>query len=1302
MASNDRTSPAVHAMEHICLDFRSRQGRYVDAFNRFLEENRRALGFEGIEDLHGAYLDRAFADNLPTTLIVSNITMGPQSLWLIRPSTEGPLAASFGAGHRAPAFRSYWRSGCLVVTGFEIVPHVPPRPSEIQISGLLHLTPTLETMTSRDLEVLEALPRRRQETAGKVGPWNDYMTWKEGLVKRGQVALRYDRIEVVGDDLVRFIICGRHPLTTLRKRLSRASLVVVPPGASRSPETWDPDPKARPGFIRVGDTARIEALNAGKRANGRDRNREAAAEEPVPVAITCRLNSGTEPEDIPAKGFVLSHIGGDLKPIHNERQAVKRLLNDWGHNPYLAEWLFDIGNAARPETIDDVISRYLHCRLNKAQRDAVNKAAAALDVFFILGPPGTGKTEAIAWICLLAIARGQRVLLSSQTNTAVDNVLARLEDQISVRPLRVAQEDRVEAETRQFLADNAPGVLLRKVVRDCRRRLREYQEQAQRIKVVEQALSSLRGILARIEENRQQIAKLEQQHEQLRQTRQEHINSLSSAQGQLRSLTQQRQTLAELVDWLGEGAGDPPVVEVLRPTPITQSLAACAGQLQVGLIDLRWPLAWLPAVAPSSADACLRLIHQARRVLGTIEELEAPVMEALAVCRGAADVNRSDSSVRVRELEAERARLLDSERDEDMLRVARINQELRALRGEQWSGVCRGLQRPLRQLFQVGLPAELEELISSLAPETAQVNVLQGLQVFAGQVRDQIRQVLQRYLAPLQDQCRAVISELVQRIEIEQQGTQAQQGHIDEIEYQIDEIQGQHEQTDTHLRELDQRWRELWPDTHLEQPPGDPPAPSAEALDGRRTAFEAYQQAHAEEHDRRHRWAPLLDQWVDRLARPEEARRPDLRALYEKHANVVGITCYEAGQRDFYNRPDFRPFDLVIIDEVSKVTPPELLEAALLGRKLILVGDHRQLPPHWKEQDFTFEEAAEDGQLDSAEVLRYRQMVTSSLFQQLYEKAPESLRQMLVIQYRMHPQIMAVINLFYDGLLVAGPDEQTLDRLRQHHLQIRDRRGGWFLEPHHHVLWIDSTTDARGRPFFERQSGTSKFNLLEVDLIEASLRRIDQGLTDLGYGVHHQLTASQAEQGLACRAWVERELPQAPAATIDDLLLHNRVTLNGRAARPGDIVRAGDALEIDARKQVGVITFYGAQLREIRSRIRQIREQDPRALSAIDLNTNTVDRFQGMECPIVLVSLVRARSNYHGGQHVKQYQRINVALSRAQELLVIIGSERTFRNVEIDLPPMSGGAPKKIPVYRRIYDLVTRFGGRRYAKQILA
>ena len=486
-----------------------------------------------------------------------------------------------------------------------------------------------------------------------------------------------------------------------------------------------------------------------------------------------------------------------------------------------------------------------------------------------------------------------------------------------------------------------------------------------------------------------------------------------------------------------------------------------------------------------------------------------------------------------------------------------------------------------------------------------------------------------------------------------------------------------------------------------EQPASDPPAPSIEALETRRLAFEAWQQAHQEEHARQRRWLSILEGWIDRLDKPEEARRPYLHALYKKNANIVGITCYEAGQRDFYENPEFKPFDLVIVDEVSKVTPPELLEAALLGRTLIIVGDHRQLPPHWREHDLTFEEAAEEGELDAEAVRRFRTMVTSSLFQQLFEAAPESLRHTLLVQYRMHPQIMAIINLFYDGLLVAGPDEQTLDRLRQHHLRIPDGRGGWLLEPHHHVLWVDSTKDANGRPFFEKQSGTSKVNLLEVDLIEQSLLRLNWALVDRGYGSRHQAKATQAEQALTCGDWAARVLGKAPVETAGDLFSHKRIKLNGRVARPDDAVRAGDTLEIDARKQVSVITFYGAQLREIRQRIRRMRDRNPHILSALDLKTNTVDRFQGSESAIVLVSLVRARRNYHGGRHVKQYQRINVALSRAQELLVIIGSERTFRDVEIELPPMNGGEPKKTPVYRRIYELVTRFGGRRYAKQLL-
>lgn len=63
---------------------------------------------------------------------------------------------------------------------------------------------------------------------------------------------------------------------------------------------------------------------------------------------------------------------------------------------------------------------------------------------------------------------------------------------------------------------------------------------------------------------------------------------------------------------------------------------------------------------------------------------------------------------------------------------------------------------------------------------------------------------------------------------------------------------------------------------------------------------------------------------------------------------------------------------MVIIDEVSKATPLELLLPLMRGRKAILVGDHRQLPPLFQEsQDSSLtledivEEETEEGRSDT-------------------------------------------------------------------------------------------------------------------------------------------------------------------------------------------------------------------------------------------------------------------------------------------------------------------------------------------------
>jgi hypothetical protein len=357
----------------------------------------------------------------------------------------------------------------------------------------------------------------------------------------------------------------------------------------------------------------------------------------------------------------------------------------------------------------------------------------------------------------------------------------------------------------------------------------------------------------------------------------------------------------------------------------------------------------------------------------------------------------------------------------------------------------------------------------------------------------------------------------------------------------------------------------------------------------------------------------------------------------------------------------------------------------------------------FRERDTSFSEAFAEGMIDKATFERYRKMVTSSLFEELFEAAPEELKTMLWVQYRMHPQVMDAVNEFYGGQLQPGapPDaeepRQALDGKRQHHLRIPDGRGGFLLEPHQHLLWVDSSWEAQGKRHWEEQHGTSKVNRLEVTLVVEVLRRLNKALQERGYGRHDPkkpFRVEPSDKGRSLREFVRARLGDVPDTTLDDLFEEKRVRLRGRSQKPGRIVEPGEEIHIDARRQVGVLTFYGAQLRELRKVI----DPEVDSFDALELRTNTVDRFQGMERPIVIASLVRATRGTMG-EFVRQFQRVNVGFSRAQELLVVIGSAETFKPALIDLPPLEGGAPTRVAVYNNIFDLALTAGGRRHAWQ---
>jgi DNA replication ATP-dependent helicase Dna2 len=64
--------------------------------------------------------------------------------------------------------------------------------------------------------------------------------------------------------------------------------------------------------------------------------------------------------------------------------------------------------------------------LNEDQRGAMTKVLTARDYALVLGMPGTGKTTTIAEIIRAIVARGQSVLLTSYTHSAVDTIVSKL------------------------------------------------------------------------------------------------------------------------------------------------------------------------------------------------------------------------------------------------------------------------------------------------------------------------------------------------------------------------------------------------------------------------------------------------------------------------------------------------------------------------------------------------------------------------------------------------------------------------------------------------------------------------------------------------------------------------------------------------------------------------------------------------------------------------------------------------------------------------------------------------------------
>ena len=318
------------------------------------------------------------------------------------------------------------------------------------------------------------------------------------------------------------------------------------------------------------------------------------------------------------------------------------------------------------------------------------------------------------------------------------------------------------------------------------------------------------------------------------------------------------------------------------------------------------------------------------------------------------------------------------------------------------------------------------------------------------------------------------------------------------------------------------------------------------------------------------KWQKILKEWCGQIG-GNAINYGELKQLYIQNANVIGITCIQSGTADF--EKNYPSFDVVIIDESSKSTPPDIILPMLKAKKIVLVGDHKQLPP------YIDNDAYDEIEDDNAHLHR---LMKTSLFEELYESASAGMRTMLFRQYRMHRDIAALINQFYIDT-DAGRLESPSEDKKEHGCQ------GDGISEENHILWYDI---GNSHEYFESKLNKSYYNEYEAESIKKLLFR-----------------------------------------------LNNNLVKNGE------------------HKSIGVITFYDAQVKLLEDKL--VRSGFYKGLSNLELRIGSVDRFQGMEEDIIIISFVR-NNEHHNIGFARDCRRINVALSRAKKLLVIVGSSENF------------------------------------------
>jgi hypothetical protein len=333
-----------------------------------------------------------------------------------------------------------------------------------------------------------------------------------------------------------------------------------------------------------------------------------------------------------------------------------------------------------------------------------------------------------------------------------------------------------------------------------------------------------------------------------------------------------------------------------------------------------------------------------------------------------------------------------------------------------------------------------------------------------------------------------------------------------------------------------------------------------------------------------------------------------------EYASIVGATCQQAVGKSMCTLKEISAldesnkieFDTVVIDEAARANPLDLfLPMSLARRRIVLVGDHRQLP-HLIQRELE-DELTSRLDLKEAQKEAYRKSLFERLVNQLRDQEKiDNIKRVVMLdtQYRMHPTLGDFISQqFYESEGLVLHSGRPASDFSHNIAGYQGQCCAWLNVP-----LIQGN---------EKRRGTSRIRLAEAEAIACEVKKmIDSEDSNISIGV---ISFYKAQCDFILKEFVKQGLAEEENGEI----------IISRAYRQTE---SGEE-----RLRVGTVDSF------------QGKEFDVVFLSIVRANDHSVSKQKNDHERDILMT------QKYG--HLRVANRLNVAMSRQRKLLIAVGAK---------------------------------------------